>query len=77
MADKSNIERCGLEKFGQLCVLEKGHDGPHCFRVVPTIDDNSLPYKSEPVYDAFCPYCGSRPMLEGPGCKECGGEEFS
>ena len=73
-AEYKDPERCGLAEGGLLCVLAKGHNGGHCFRDVPVLPDNSL-FGGGPLYSAFCPYCGSRPMLEGPGCEECGGEE--
>jgi hypothetical protein len=77
MENRVKIERCGLANGEKLCVLKKGHNGPHCFKEVPILNDPSLFSKKEPLYDAFCPFCGSRPMLEGPGCKECSEEDSS
>ena len=67
MPDSADIERCKFVNGDLMCVLIKGHEGAHCLRDVPV-------FNNEPLMDAFCPYCGSRPALEGPGCEECGGE---
>ena len=62
------IARYGLsDGNGQICVLISGHEGGHRFKEVPIFEE-------EPLYDAFCPYCGARPALEGPGCVHCGGQ---
>ena len=69
MAETSKqIERCKLPNGDdQMCVLISGHKGEHRFKEVSILN-------GEPLFDAFCPYCGSRPALEGPGCTACGGQ---
>ena len=75
MAVSTNIERCGLASGEKLCVLKKGHKRSHCFQEVPILGDSSL-FEGGPLWNAFCPCCGSRPTLDGPGCKKCGGKDF-
>jgi len=75
MENREKIERCGLANGEELCVLKKDHNGSHCFKRVPILDNPELFNEQGPLYDAFCPFCGSRTMLEGPGCKECSEEE--
>jgi hypothetical protein len=71
-----DTERCGLENVdGLLCVLIKGHEGEHCFRKVPILPGSTM-FGGTHLYSAFCPFCGSRPLVEGPGCKRCGSNEL-
>ncbi len=72
MEVSTKIERCETASGERFCVLIKGHDNPCYFRKVPTLREDSL-VRGEPLWNVFCPYCGSRPMLEGPGCEKCGG----
>ncbi len=62
------IPRCGIQNGnGQVCPLKKNHNGDCVFSNVPLHNDEYL-------FNAFCPYCASRPAVDGPGCPECGGE---
>lgn len=64
---EQDVERCQASgPDDTMCVLAHGHKGGHHFQEVPC-------FQGELVFNAFCPHCGSRPALDGPGCKECGG----
>jgi hypothetical protein len=77
MANTQDIERClhpdGEGENLKLCVLKAGHSGPHNFREVPDLGAGTNELEGGLLLNAFCPYCGSRPAEEGPGCEECGG----
>ena len=64
--NENDIPRCGAtDGQGKLCPLAADHqEGKHYFRDVEMIG-------SEPCFTWYCPYCGSRPLTEGPGCRRC------
>ena len=70
METSTDIERCGLASGEDLCVLKKGHEGEHRFRDVPVLEESDM-FEGGSLWNSFCPYCGSRPLWDGPGCKEC------
>lgn len=59
-----DVERCAMISGSLICVLKKQHEGGCLFRDVPF-------QNRDPLLSAFCPYCGSRPLVEGPGCRKC------